>query len=465
VIGLPALKNRRRALAGGLLLTAVAATAAIAAPAASAAPSLPAAPLSSAALSSAAPLSAGRAIAVDGLEGSSPPGQILFSAVGATPKGPNGRYEFVYNNIKPGSTIKDWVELFNRSTQSGAFSVYAVDATGTTLSGSLTYDEINQKPKDIGTWETFYASTTKPNATQSSFVMGGGSGVIEPFTITVPDTATPGDHTGGLIVQVAIPSVNSKGERVTIYSRIALPIELRVTGPLKAGLQVQSISTSFNNSINPFGTESASISYTVANVGNTRLRGNQVLQVSGLFGGATIHPPHLPTILPGDSVRVTQTVGGLFPLGSFTAKVTVTPTWPPTSPAVSVALNTVTSSASFFGLPWALIVLILLLAGLGYGTYRFLRWRARQHAADMAAVAAAARKDAERRMSGTAASAAASTAKTSGTTATATIGTTTTTTTGTTATATTGTTTTATATTGTTATGGDDAADSQGEAE
>src|SRR6202035_3543583 len=99
-----------------------------------------------------------------------------------------------------------------------------------------------------------------------------------------------------------------------------------------------------------------------------------------------------PTILPGDSIRVTQTVRRLYPLGPFTAKVTVTPTWPPSSPPANVKLTAVTSSASFFGLPWALIVLILLLAGLGYGTFRFLRWRVRERAADMAGVGAAARQ-------------------------------------------------------------------------
>ena len=352
----------------------------------------------------------------------SPPAQILFSAVGATPKGPDGRYEFTYTNIKPGTTIKDWVELFNRSKADEAFEVYSVDATGTTPSGSLTFDQPSQKPKDIGTWATFYASRTQPTATQASFVMGANSGVIEPFTITVPDTAAPGDHTGGVIVQVGVPTVNAKGQRVTIYSRIVLPILLRVTGPLTAGLQVQSISTSFNISVNPFGASPASISYTVANVGNTRLSGTQVLQVSGLLGGTTIKPPHLPTILPGDSIRVTQTVGGLYPLGPYTAKVTVTPSWPPTAAPASLTLTTVTSSASFFGLPWALIVFILLLAGLGYGTFRFLRWRVRQRAADMAAVAAAARKDAERRMSGKAAATAAATASAAAPGATATTG-------------------------------------------
>ncbi len=341
-------------------------------------------------------MSTERAIAVNApANGSPPPGQIIFSAVGATPKGPNGRYEFVYNGIKPGTTIKDWVELFNRSTQTAAFEVYGVDATGTTLSNSLIFDQASQKPKDIGTWETFYASTTQANATQASFVMGSGNGIIEPFTIKVPSFATPGDHTGGLVVQVGVPTVDSKGHRITIYSRIALPIEVRVTGPLKEGVQVQSISTSFNDSVNPFGTGSATISYSVANTGNVRISGTQLVHASGIFGGSSVKPPKLPTILPGDSVRVTARTGGLYPAGPFTAKVTVTPSWPKSAPPVNLALPVVTDSASFFAFPWALIVLILLLAGLGYGTYRFLRWRVRQRAALMAAVAAAARADAE----------------------------------------------------------------------
>src|SRR5262249_10492612 len=158
---------------------------------------------------------------------------------------------------------------------------------------------------------------------------------------------------------------------------------------------------------NPFGSGSATISYSVANTGNVRISAAQTLKVTGLGGSASVTPRNLPVILPGDSVRVTTTVGGLYPAGSFTAKVTVTPGWPKASPSAPVNLTAVTGSASFFALPWALIALIILLAGLGYGTWRYLRWRVRQRAADMVAVAAAARKDAERQMSSKAASAAA----------------------------------------------------------
>jgi len=390
---LPGRKDRGRALAGGLLLAAIATpavvTAAIAvAPAAVAAPAAAAAPVAVTALGTTKAPRTG-----------SPPGDVTWSAVGATPKGPNGRYEFSYNNIKPGTVIKDWVELFNRGTGSAAFEVYGADAIGTTLGNSVTYDEVGVKPKDIGSWATFYNSSTLPNASQASFVMPGGHGIIEPFTVTVPQTATPGDHTGGLMVQVGVPRVNAAGQHVTVYSRIALPILLRVVGPLKSGLQVESVSTGFSVPVNPFGTGSATLSYTVTNTGNLRITGAQLVKVSGPFGSSTVKPVHLPTILPGDSIRISTAAAGLYPAGPMTATVTVTPSWPKSEvvPA-SITLTTVSANASLFAVPWTLLGLIVLLAAAGYGTWWLLRWRRRLHAADLAAVAEKVRKDTEQRL-------------------------------------------------------------------
>jgi hypothetical protein len=394
---LSALKNRGRVLAGGLLLAMVTSAVAFAAPSATAAP-----------LSSAAPSRAGHPAAGEHAVATNPPGSISWSAVGATSKGANGRYQFVYSNIKPGTVIKDWIELYNRGSGQAAFLTYGADATGTAPQGSLVYLEVGKKSRDIGSWVTFYASPTQPTAPQGSFVMAGGNGVIEPFTITVPRNVTPGDHTGGLMVQVSVPQKNAKGQQVIVYSRIALPILLRVVGPLHAGLQVSSISTGFGTSVNPFGASSATISYSVTNTGNVRMSGTQLLKVSGAFGmSGTITPPRLPTILPGDSVRVSTTVGGLYPAGPFTATVNVQPVWPhSTVPVSGLALLAASSSASFFAVPWALLVFILLLAGASFGIWRFLRWRSRARAADMAAVADQARRETERRLLGSAKTAA-----------------------------------------------------------
>ena len=64
----------------------------------------------------------------------------------------------------------------------------------------------------------------------------------------------------------------------------------------------------------------------------------------------------------------------------------------------TLTLTTVSASASLFAVPWTLLGLIVLLAAAGFGTWWLLRWRRRQHAADLAAVAEKTRLETERRL-------------------------------------------------------------------
>ena len=64
-----------------------------------------------------------------------------------------------------------------------------------------------------------------------------------------------------------------------------------MAGAYKGGLQVESVSSGFNVPVNPFGTGSASVGYTVANVGNVRLTGTAHVTVTGPFGMKSIVEP------------------------------------------------------------------------------------------------------------------------------------------------------------------------------
>jgi hypothetical protein len=368
-------------LAGGLLLAAFTTAAAVGGPAALAAPS------------TSARLADGHSAAT----GNPKPVNVSWSEIPAGATEPDLRVRFSYTNIKPGSVIQDHVAIINRGKVNAAFSVYATDATGTTTSNALTFLQVGVKSKDMGSWVQFLPS----KATDLSLLIPGGHGVIEPFTINVPTFATPGDHTAGMVAQLGVPSRNARGQEVMEYQRIIVPIELRVVGPLHAGLQIQSISTSFNDSINPFGTGSATISYSVFNSGNVRVTGTQLVQVTGPFGMKSSVKPHdLPVVLPGDSVRITATLPGLYPAGPLNAHVTVTPGWPKTAAPLPLPLVQAADSASLFAFPWAVLGLIVLLVGASFGTSRFLRWRNRERLADMAAAADRARRETERRLLG-----------------------------------------------------------------
>ena len=381
----PHSRARGRAWAASVLLVAIAAASAAASPAAVAAPRSQAA---TARLSQAASGGSGSAAR---------PGQVSWSVFPATATGPDrNRQLYDYGVVRPGASVVDHVEIVNHSRQGAAFSLYAADAIGTTPQGALLLEPPSAKPIDIGAWTTFPGG-----APQLSTVIPAGKAIIAQFTISVPRLATPGDHTGGLVAAVGIPRKNKQGLAVIQNYRIAVPIELRVPGALHAAVQVQSISTGFSVPLNPFGTGSATISYSVANTGNVRQNVTQAVTVTGPFGQkSTVRPPKLPLILPGDSVRVAVAVPGLYPAGPMTAHVIVKPGWPPRTIPLAKITPIAAGSASLFAVPWSLIGLILLLAAIGFGVWAMLRWRRRMHEAEIAAATSKARRDTERRLLG-----------------------------------------------------------------
>jgi hypothetical protein len=363
-----------RFAAGGFLLTALVAGAVAAGPAA---------------LASQSSAAAGSAQTVSG-------GAITWSESPASATAPDSRATFSYTNIQPGSTITDHVAVLNRSAQAVAFSIYATDATGTTSAGALTLMPATQTPRDIGSWVTFPKGVRR-----ISIVIPGGKGIIETFSLQVPRQATPGDHTGGMIASVSFNRTNHKGQVVTEDQRIAVPIELRVTGALEAGLRVESISTGFHSPLSPFGTGSATVSYTVANTGNVRLSGSQVVSVTGPFGVAsTLHLSNLPTILPGDSVRLTAQPRGIFPVGPMTAHVRVGPANPAGAPPLTIPLSSASGTASLLAVPWTLLLLVILVVAAGYGLWWARRLQKRRMRAKLTAVADKTRRETERRLLG-----------------------------------------------------------------
>src|SRR5215472_17177126 len=222
-------------------------------------------------------------------------GRLSWSEVPASATAPDSRLKFSYVTIKPGSSISDHVAVINRSSQAVAFTLYGTDAIGTTARNTLILLPAAKKPVDIGSWVKFPG-----HLAQLSLIIPAHKGVIEAFKVAVPQQATPGDHTGAMIASVAFQRKNALGQVVTIDDRVAVPIELRVTGPLHARLRVESISPGYNNAFSPFTAGSANVSYSVVNTGNVRLSGQQAVSVSGLFGvSAKVRLAALPVVLPG----------------------------------------------------------------------------------------------------------------------------------------------------------------------
>jgi hypothetical protein len=383
---------RARIVTGGLVLAAVGTVTAAAGPEALAAPASPAQSAQSSRGSQSAAASAPK------------PGVISWSIAPATPTQLDaGRAMFSYTNIKAGSTISDHVAILNHSLQPVSFTIYSTDASGTSPQNTLLFLPPWKKPTDIGTWESFQKHVTK-----LSIIIGGGKGVIEPFTISVPRQATPGDHTGGMAAAVSFNRKTSKGTVVTENQRIIVPIEMRVAGKLTAGLRVESISAGYHGSLIPFGSGSASVAFSVYNSGNIRLAGTEVISVTGPFGvKGSIPVKSLPTVLPGDSVRLTANAKGLLPAGPMTAHVHVTPGPPVGTATLPLTAAAAAGNAPLFAVPWSLLLLLVLIAGLAVAIGRGRRWQRNRLTATLSAVAEQARRETERRLAGDAGTSAA----------------------------------------------------------
>ncbi len=308
--------------------------------------------------------------------------QVRWSVAPSNAKGPDGRTRYSYQGVRPGAVVTDYVSITNRSSTAVTFKVYAADGI-TTPDGSIGLATADVKPTDLGAWT---------RVAHTSVQVPAGERVIERFTIGVPVNATPGDHAGGLIASIVGKSADGS---VAQETRFAVAAYLRVAGPLVATLGIESVSTSYHGTANPFGGGSANVAYTVRNTGNVRLSGTQTVSITGPFGTeATLHPTMLEELLPGDAVRVTARLAGVMPAGPLKAHVTVLPAQVPGAPDISTALKPAARTAGLWATPWPQITLFLILVATAVGLWWWLGWSRRRFNERVAAAVEQHRREA-----------------------------------------------------------------------
>ncbi|MCX4471370.1 DUF916 domain-containing protein [Micromonospora sp. NBC_01655] len=316
----------------------------------------------------------------------SAPAAATWAVAPSTVKGPNGRPAFTYK-LDPGATLTDHVAVTNHSSRPLTLHLYASDAF-TTAQGGFDLLPGDQQPTDTGSWVRLPRRTLTIPST---------SRLIVPFTLTVPNDATPGDHAAGIVASLAATTSDAQGKQVAVDHRVGARIYLRVTGDLRPALWVEDLRVRHTGSLNPLAGGTLTATFTVRNTGNVRLTGRPALAVTGPFGlgRRAVDAAALPEILPGGALTTTVRLTGVPPLFRLTATAAVTPAAvgdqvldPP--PAVD------TARVALWAVPWPQLALITLIALAGWALVAARRRRARQLARALAAAREQGRTEASR---------------------------------------------------------------------
>lgn len=250
--------------------------------------------------------------------------------------------------VNPGGTLDDAMVVKNRGTKPLRLAVYASDGY-TTEAGQLDLLTRDRKSTGVGAW-------LRP--AKDTLEIQPGKSVTVPFTVTVPENATPGDHVGGLLTSLEQPDTAAG---INVDRRLGIRVALRVGGELRPALTVENTHVAYDGTAAPAGKGTATVTYTVRNTGNVQLAARQEVELRGPFGIARTKGPRTedtPALLPGERWKVTVKVKDVPPTVRLTAKATLLPLLTDASGSVT-PLDPVRSQADAWAVPWTLLALIL----------------------------------------------------------------------------------------------------------
>ena len=288
-----------------------------------------------------------------------PDGDVTWMMRPSDGVGEDGR-AWIERELEPGASVVEHLLVRNLSASPVTFQLSAADGyfTETGRFNMLTSD---QDSVGAGTWIDIPDEVEVPS----------GGDVIVPFTLTVPDDATPGDHAAGVASSIRS---SSNGE-VGIESRVGFRVMTRVSGELAPSLAVASAGA-FAGSWNPFDPGRLDADYVIENTGNTRLSVAPQIQASALFGlvSFTMSGEPIGEMAPGESRSGTVRVSSVWPL--FAYSTTVVASGAPVSDELATT-EAVSGSASslVIAVPWSQLAALALTALLLWMLWRDRRRR------------------------------------------------------------------------------------------
>jgi hypothetical protein len=200
--------------------------------------------------------------------------------------------------IGPGQTEVDHVSVTNLSDESLVFEIYAADGV-ITPDGQPAIVDRATPAEDLGTWIGF-------NVSQIEVPPGERIGL--PFRVTAPDSATPGDHCGGIVASLYQDPELLDATGLTVDARTAVWVCVTVPGAVASEWAVQDFAADYQPARGGFGLGRLTVTARIVNTGNLRQAGVARVTAAGPAKVWRTEGPEfeVPMLLPGQSHLVTQ---------------------------------------------------------------------------------------------------------------------------------------------------------------
>lgn len=275
-------------------------------------------------------------------------GTVTWSVRPADATGEDGR-AWVEQELDPGEAATEHMAVHNLSDTEVVFRLSAADGFFGD-NGRFSMLPSHEPSVDAGLWIDV----------QEEVTVGPDETVIVPFTTTVPDNATPGDHAAGIAASVLSEQVGEDGATVGVESRVGFRVMTRVTGALAPAASIEDVTSSYDLSWNPLAPGRAQVTFTVVNTGNARLLVTGAVTAAGREAAFPGPEEIDQELMPGDRRTFTVTVDDVWPLVFVPASLEVTPAV--AGDGEGAPVDTAAADAGFWAVPWPQLIV---LAGVG----------------------------------------------------------------------------------------------------
>jgi len=160
-----------------------------------------------------------------------------FGGRPAYPREDNPRTESIFvHTLEPGEVKQEGIVVLNNTQEQKSFEVYAADSVHSS-GGGFACKQISEPKEDVGAWVKLEENIVTLNSASNKTV---------PFTISVPEHASVGEHNGCILIQEVKLSEGEDGQKsgARISFRTGLRIAITIPGDLVRKLEIASFSAS-----------------------------------------------------------------------------------------------------------------------------------------------------------------------------------------------------------------------------